>query len=528
LVLGAQPGTVLGVTPRSAEVRQLMQRGLDFLATADDARLGAYAQTLGCRCLVAMALTVNGYPVDHPMVVRAVEACRVATAQGPDQVPVGPKMYDLAIAAIFLCELEPGLGKHDQQIRVLMEALRRRQKRHGGWGYEQEQRGDTSMTQYGVLSAWVANRAGFGMPVDSIVRVCNWLLRTQDPSGGWGYKGYDPGDFRLVEQTEVRQSVSAAGLGSLFICADLLGIGDLMPRASDPDLPAALKEVEESQDGADRPLTSKVDRSRLRTAILRGNRWFQANYRIDPPKWTHYYLYALERYMSFRELAEGRLASESKWYDEGFRFLSTIQAGNGSWPGECGAGPDTAFAVLFLSRATRSSIGRAYGEGTLTGGRGLPRDLINARLERGSVLDDGLAAPAMDLIRILSDPDHPDHGYLIHHGDKLVNEANRAVLAEHADRLQILVRRGTPEARRIAIRALSQTRDLDRVPLLIFALTDPDWRVVKEASDGLRLMSRRFEGFALPPLRDEAARRQVLQEAQGWYRSIRPNADFDE
>jgi hypothetical protein len=490
--------------------------------------MGANYQSLGGKCLVAMALILNGYPADHAAVVRAIEICRTATAGGPDGVPPDDKIYGLAIAVIFLCELEPGQGKYDREIRTLMEALRRRQKRHGGWGYLWEKLGDTSMTQYGVLSAWVAYRAGFGMSVDSIARVQNWLLRTQDPSGCWGYKGTDPGDFRLVKQREVRHSLAAAGLGSVLICANMLGIDNLLDKSSEPGVPSALQEVDESEDGSVRRVPAKVDRNRVRAAIGRGNRWFENNFRIDPPRWTHYYLYALERYMSFRELAEGKHPMESKWYDEGFRYLAKIQEGDGSWHGECGRGVDTAFSVLFLCRSTRKSIGQTYGEGTLTGGRGLPREVASARLQEGTIVTDGLAATADDLIRVLADSDHPDHWYLIHHPDELVNAANRAVLATHGNRLRLLLSQGSPEARRLAVRGLSQTRDLDRVPLLVAALADPDWRVVMEADNGLRLVSRRFEGFDLPSRRDEVARRRVIRAWKDWYLTMRPDAEFDD
>ena len=80
-------------------------------------------------------------------------------------------------------------GPHHGDISTLLEYLHSQQKGHGGWGYAEKTSGDTSMTQYGVLSAWEAKQAGFSVSPDAMERAANWLLSTQDPSGGYGYQG---------------------------------------------------------------------------------------------------------------------------------------------------------------------------------------------------------------------------------------------------------------------------------------------------------------------------------------------------
>ena len=81
------------------------------------------------------------------------------------------------------------------------------------------------------------------------------------------------------------------------------------------------------------------------------------------------------------------------------------------------------------------------------------------------------------------------------------------------------------------------------MPLLIYALTDPDWRVVKEARDGLRFFSRKFRGFGLDymprisPQATKAQREQAMtnwhnaqlkaqQEWKAWYLSVRPDGEL--
>ena len=80
------------------------------------------------------------------------------------------------------------------------------------------------MTQYAVLSSWTAKHAGFNVPMESVEAVAEWLLKTQDPSGGCGYQGKPGGIRALVPQDEVRPSMTAAGSGSLYICASFLGM----------------------------------------------------------------------------------------------------------------------------------------------------------------------------------------------------------------------------------------------------------------------------------------------------------------
>ena len=65
--------------------------------------------------------------------------------------------------------------KYRPEIECLLQFLHARQKKHGGWGYYEQETGDTSMTQYGVLSSWEAKQAGFNISPDSMEAVTNWL-----------------------------------------------------------------------------------------------------------------------------------------------------------------------------------------------------------------------------------------------------------------------------------------------------------------------------------------------------------------
>ena len=99
--------------------------------------------------------------------------------------------------------------------------------------------------------------------------------------------------------------------------------------------------------------------------------------------------------------------------------------------------------------------------------------------------------------------------------------------AAQLDRLERLVRGSRSwQARRVAAKLLSRSDDLRVVPALIYALSDPDGPVKMYARDGLRFLSRKFDGFGMP---DEPSRVEIEQAQKNWrawYRSINPKYVF--
>jgi len=90
--------------------------------------------------------------------------------------------------------------------------------------------------------------------------------------------------------------------------------------------------------------------------------------------------------------------------------------------------------------------------------------------------------------------------------------------------LEQLARGGEPRVRLLAVHALGRAGNLDYVATLIYALTDPDRRVVIEARDGLRFVSRRFDGFGPPDDFTDKQRFEAVDAWKDWYRTLRPTA----
>ena len=508
-------------TPESREVKRVVARAIKFLESdaAKDNRLGA-------RALVGMALLKHGAKPEHPKVVQAVEAIQKTISAAGDPAAITADIYSVGLSIIFLVTLDP--SKYHSEIEALLDCLDVRQKKHGGWGYPNKETGDTSMTQYGVLGSWEALQAGFDVAPESVEGVATWLLKTQDPSGAFGYQGKVSKNFEPVKQAAVRPSMAVAGLGSVYICADLLGLS--APARKDDDLPPAMEEVKPKERAGLRVRGTRIDPRLVRRAQARGDRWVADNFEIGPPQWTYYYLYALERYQSFREAAVGKSSREPQWYNEGVRFLMDKQKDNGSWQSNSGAVAGTAFGVLFLSRSTKKRIERArgLGTGTLVGGRGLPTDTRRVEVRRGKVVTESPAGLAESLLEVLKKPGGLRDPGVIEGLVELPVEESRALISEHAAKLRELARDSSPEARRAAVSALVRSGSLDNVPTLIYALPDPDPAVVREARDGLRRISRRIGGFGLPNEPSEEERRRAIDNWKAWYLAIRPDAQFED
>lgn len=510
----------LGVTPESPEVKKLINSGLEFLSKEGDERLGG-------KCLIALAF-LKAEKRDHPRIQEAVYACRDTMNAKMDDGNLD--VYSNGLAPIFLCELAP--QQYAKEIAWFLDRLKKRQKGHGGWGYNTYQTGDTSQTQYGALSYWEAHRNGFHLDQPSVEKVAEWLMLTQDPSGCWGYQGeLAPSSGSLVEQTEMNCSMLAAGLGSTYVCADLLNLKPRPTAQPTPEaapagsgLPPALRPVVDPA-GQKKPLQQmrpqRISPDKLLAAIARANGWLEKNYEVDIGPKRYYYLYALERAKSFQEMFEGLTVDEPKWYNDGYQFLAKDQAANGSWSGYCGTPCDTAFSILFLLRSTQKSIRARLGEGTLLGGRGLPTNLTRAKLRNGQVVVDQVRTKVDQLLSMIDDGDEATLDELARDPAQLVVEK---VDENSARRLVQLVRGGEPEVRLLAVRALGRTGNLDYVPTLIYALTDPDRRIVLEARDGLRFTSRNFKGFGPPDEFTDAQRFEAVSAWKNWYRSLRPTA----
>ncbi|MCS7305640.1 MAG: HEAT repeat domain-containing protein [Thermoguttaceae bacterium] len=524
--------------PEHPEVQAAIAKAIRFLESerVEETRLGG-------RALVALALLKHGARPNHSKVQAAVKAIQYAAdrlpkvdkdEQGrPLPSPEPPErrqpidIYSTGLSIILLCQLDP--SEHGATIQKLLDYLYSVQKDQGAWGYQTGDNAetcDTSMTQYAILATWEAAQVGFRVADSAIEDALLWLLKTQDPSGQYGYQGKVAATVKNLEkQSGCKPSMTAAGMGSLYIAADLLGLLERVDRPA--DLPPALKEVRE------RPTTKsreKIDPAALRAALARGNHWMDNNLDPDWGPWTHYYYYAVERYYSFREEAEGNVQKSPRWYQQIARQLLRTQADNGVWKSQCGEVVDTAFGVLFLLRSTRKSIERAkaFGGGMMIAGRGLPRHTAAVEVREGKVVPKTLWTSADRLLAALEDPDSPDYKEAVEWLQWMPWQKEDIFGAAGRRRLRELAGMETPEARLAAVRAIAATGRLEDLPVLIDSLTDPADVVVEAALEALHRFSRRVEPVQLSDPITPELKRHLYTKWKAWYQTLRPEVRWED
>jgi hypothetical protein len=304
-------------------------------------------------------------------------------------------------------------------------------------------------------------------------------------------------------------------------------------KRSEDGLPPALVRVETEEEKKQvskllRP--TNTSRQMMESSMAAGNAWFAKNLKYDIEHWTHYYMYAVERYKAFQELIEGKAVAEPDWYNQGVEFLRKTQNPDGSWktPKDHAnsAFLDTAFGILFLTRSSQTSIRKAVmDEGTLIGGKGLPSNITNARMVDGQVVTPQMVRDVDDLLEMLGKADDKQFDATQLPGG-LTLDQDLDKRTSQLVRLREMVTDEDFQKRMAAVKTLAASHELDNVPALIFALSDPDHRIVREARDGLRLISRKFQGFGLPanptPQQVEIARQKWKQ----WYLAICPDGAF--
>lgn len=393
-----------------AAINQAVRRGITFLRQNP-------SHATGHASLVAYALMKASIPHTDPLVLEAVNRVKSRVTDG--QYKPGPHhIYEAGVELMLLESADPYESRGEMQ--AIVDYIVAEQRADGHWDYPNQQNGgDTSITQYAVLGLWAAERAGIKAPRLTWSNAARWLLQTQVKQGAHnGGFAYHPRKGSGSEGSATH-SMAAAGTGSLYIIA--LHLDD--PNAKKPEPkkepepePEPMPTDEEANPDGSKTVVryntydilEKIDFSRLggpsnettrddnAPSILeqirgteqmaataeepeaeaptlakgvaeaggrRGIGWLNRYYapfdRLPNSAWgPMYYLYGLERAAA---MADTLQVGGRDWFADGSDFILRIQEDDGGWSGKNSSmsrQAATSFALLFLTKSTSKLMRR--------------------------------------------------------------------------------------------------------------------------------------------------------------------------
>jgi hypothetical protein len=252
---------------------------------------------VGTTALVVLALDAAGLDRKNKGMRAAIDF--IAKADVPDRT------YDTGLVAMALEAV--GGKRYKRRITECARRLEATQLDEGLWGYPTGN-GDNSNTQYAVLGLRAAARAGVRIKRKTWERVWHHLITTRCPDGGYSYT--------VQNATRGSSSMTAAGVSCLLICLENAGFEGKKDQALREAIEGAFKALGE---------VMQLDKDSL------------------------YALYAIER---AGVLGRRKSMGGKPWYAPGARRLVDEQGRDGLWRGSYNEAVETAFAILFLKRAT--------------------------------------------------------------------------------------------------------------------------------------------------------------------------------
>jgi len=533
-----------GYYPQHPEVLEMVDRAVGYMEGLTDSQItqNQWGGEQYHIVLLGIAHFKARHDPDATLVKRGVaRAKQLATIarnsrngiQDPRKKAMDKSTYALAVCIILLCEVDADVYK--DEIGWLRDAMLAVQQPTGGFGYPSEDQGDTSQVQYVILAVWTMKEKGIKVPPAAVNRTQEWLMRVQDISGAWPYRATDPGPGQgLIKQGEqyMSHSTALAGGSSVLIVGDFFGLWDGgtdgKRKGILPGMPVSVKFADKKEAAKISSSGATVGTSEIMEAVERMNQYRrEVPYDESGSTWHYYAMYSEERFESFYALAEGGDEPNTDWYDAGVEKLKRNQAGSGGWGiSDRTSSPPavaTCFGVLFLVRSTQQSI--AASSGALAGGQGLPEDTTDIKVDGTQIKGRPVTAAVDQMLDLLEDDTGDLEGKSIPDDLQLASDPKerRAQL----DRLQRLVRGSQSwQARRVAARLLGECDEMRVVPALIYALSDPDTSVRRYARDGLRFISRKFEGYGMPDKANPGEIEKAQEQWRQWYLTVNPKYVF--
>ena len=489
------------------------------------------AKTIGERekTLVAYALLKAGVPLTQPLVAEGIE---IANSRGKAAKYSGyDHIYLAGVDSMLLADSDA--DKHFAALQAIANYVQSVQRADGSWSDSAQSPGDISMSQYGVLALWSAQRANCNVSAQALDNAASFFLRGRNGDGGWGYR---PGTKEGPGRGDSTHNMTLAGAGSVAVARTLLHGPKHKPKEAKEKkvkfgvLEKVVSDAEKnSNKGSAFPQYSPRNAiGNLDGAVDRGLGWNQARFTpVSRAEHKIYFYYALERAAALADLTDG-------WFTTYGDGLLKLQGADGSFTTHSGPNVGTSFAILYFMRSTQQIINKQYSGGIMSGNRGL--DSLYGETKKVKKELQGL-----DVLLAQMEKDAEGLAALDNIGAEAIVESvqfgSKEDLIGQVDKLKTLLKSRNADNRRAAYYALGRTGDFSLVPEMMKGLRDPNVDVNIDALGALRYISRKPNGFGLSmkPLQgaetaDNARKVEVANKWRtkayetwmGWYRNVRP------
>lgn len=198
-----------------------VDKGLVFLAKSQLPNGSYPEQHTAIASLCTMAFLAKGYtPVGSPYsdnITRGVDFILASQSDGM----LGGGMYNHDISTLMLSEVSGMMGPERRkkvqaalakalQVTLAAQAVPKAEAYRGGWRYERNSTdSDISQSGWAMMALRSAYNNGAGVPKEAVDEAVKYILRSQNPDGGFGYT---PGGGSGVART---------GIG--LLCLELSG-----------------------------------------------------------------------------------------------------------------------------------------------------------------------------------------------------------------------------------------------------------------------------------------------------------------
>ena len=517
--------------PEDPEVQAMIQSGVSYITSRSHGALDYRALCALAVYKAELLATGDSFKAkSHPYVKKVVE--ELVPEMSEDKVGNGiffNTMYSGAISCILLLEIGP--DEYQTEIQALLGHIYDRQQNAGGWGYRQKPtQGDISQMQYIAFAIWLADlkntNGQFNIDRDAGKKALEWLISAQQPNGNWTYMH----PHKTKKDKETRPSLTTAGLGSVYLYAELLGLKTRSKRLAtqtdpDLDLPPSVYEISEEELDEGRRSTVPFNRDLLNNCITRGNRRIEKRFTFDQKKYKMYYMYAFERYASIREYLEGEVDGMEDWYDQGVRNLMESQTLEGAFPGDThiDLSATTAFGILFLTRSMQLSLGERHSS-VAEGIPALPPGVDLYESRDGRIRVGSLNKSVASFTKLIEENNVDELKEFLSGLGELELDSDGVSRTQQLATMRRLVTHEIYEARLAAVKFLSKERSLENVPALLFALTDPDLRIAEQANIGLQFISRITQGYDFSDNPTDFEKEELQKRWTDWYLRLLPDA----